>query len=167
MVCYSVALWVKVCKCGVEIMFSGVNHLNLDPKNRLAIPARYRDALLVDSGQVVISLDSAQCLQIYPLQKWEIVRTKIQNLPNSVHPVVKSYQRLVLGHAEQIELDKVGRVLLPATLKQMVGLERELVLVGMGNRFELWDKNKWQAETEKALQASAEDLALLLNGLSV
>ena len=167
MVCYSVALWVKVCKCGVKIMFSGVNHLNLDPKNRLAIPARYRDALLVDSGQVVISLDSAQCLQIYPLQEWEIVRTKIQNLPNSIHPVVKSYQRLVLGHAEQTELDKAGRVLLPATLKQMVGLERELVLVGMGNRFELWDKNKWQAETEKALQASAEDLALLLNGLSV
>lgn len=167
MVCYSVALWVKVCKCGVKIMFSGVNHLNLDPKNRLAIPVRYRDALLVGSGQVVISLDSAQCLQIYPLQEWEIVRTKIQNLPNSVHPVVKSYQRLVLGHAEQIELDKAGRVLLPATLKQMVGLERELVLVGMGNRFELWDKNKWQAETEKALQASAEDLALLLNGLSV
>lgn len=167
MVCYSVALWVKVCKCGVKIMFSGVNHFNLDPKNRLAIPARYRDALLVDSGQVVISLDSAQCLQIYPLQEWEIVRTKIQNLPNSIHPVVKSYQRLVLGHAEQIELDKAGRVLLPATLKQMVGLERELVLVGMGNRFELWDKNKWQAETEKALQASAEDLALLLNGLSV
>ncbi len=167
MVCYSAALWVKVCTCGVKIMFSGVNHLNLDPKNRLAIPARYRDALLVDSGQVVISLDSAQCLQIYPLQEWEIVRTKIQNLPNSVHPVVKSYQRLVLGHAEQIELDKAGRVLLPATLKQMVGLERELVLVGMGNRFELWDKNKWQAETEKALQASAEDLALLLNGLSV
>jgi MraZ protein len=49
----------------------------------------------------------------------------------------------------------------------MVGLDRELVLVGMGNRFELWDKNKWQAETEKALQASAEDLAGLLNGLSV
>ena len=57
--------------------------------------------------------------------------------------------------------------MLPATLKQMVGLDRELVLVGMGNRFELWDKIKWQAETEKALQASAEDLALLLNGLSV
>ena len=96
-----------------------------------------------------------------------MVRSKIQNLPNSVHPLVKSYQRLVLGHAELIELDKAGRVLLPATLKQMVGLDRELVLVGMGNRFELWDKNKWQAGTEKALQASAEDLAGLLNGLSV
>jgi len=148
-------------------MFGGVNHLNLDPKNRLAIPAKYREALLMDAGQVVISLDSAQCLQIYPLAEWEVVRSKIQNLPNSVHPLVKSYQRLVLGHAELIELDKAGRILLPATLKQMVGLDRELVLVGMGNRFELWDKNKWQAETEKALQASAEDLAVLLNGLSV
>ena len=149
-------------------MLGGVTHLNLDPKNRLAIPAKYRDILQTqDSGKVVITLESAQCLLIYPETEWETVRTKVQNLPNSVHPLVKSYQRLVLGHAESIELDKAGRVLLPATLKNMAGLDRELVLVGMGNRFELWDKNKWQAETEKALQASAEDLAGLLNGLSV
>ena len=72
-------------------MFGGVNHLNLDPKNRLAIPAKYRDALLMDAGQVVISLDSAQCLQIYPLAEWEVVRSKIQNLPNWVVPLVISY----------------------------------------------------------------------------
>lgn len=149
-------------------MLGGVTHLNLDPKNRLAIPAKYRDILqMQDSGKVVITLESAQCLLIYPEVEWEQVRTKVQNLPNSVHPLVKSYQRLVLGHAESIELDKAGRVLLPATLKHMVGLDRELVLVGMGNRFELWDKAKWTSETEKALQASAEDLASLLNGFSI
>jgi MraZ protein len=149
-------------------MLGGVTHLNLDPKNRLAIPAKYRDILQAqDSGKVVITLESAQCLLIYPETEWEQVRTKVQNLPNSVHPLVKSYQRLVLGHAESIELDKAGRVLLPATLKYMVGLDRELVLVGMGNRFELWDKSKWTLETEKALQASAEDLASLLNGFSI
>jgi|LauGreDrversion4_2_1035121.scaffolds.fasta_scaffold32154_4 MraZ protein len=149
-------------------MLGGVTHLNLDPKNRLAIPAKYRDILQAqDSGKVVITLESAQCLLIYPETEWEQVRTKVQNLPNSVHPLVKSYQRLVLGHAESIELDKAGRVLLPATLKNMVQLDRELVLVGMGNRFELWDKSKWILETEKALQASAEDLASLLNGFSI
>jgi MraZ protein len=157
-----------VLNCGVKIMLGGVTHLNLDPKNRLAIPAKYRDILQTqDSGKVVITLESAQCLLIYPETEWETVRTKVQNLPNSVHPLVKSYQRLVLGHAESIELDKAGRVLLPATLKNMAGLDRELVLVGMGNRFELWDKTKWTLETEKALQASAEDLASLLNGFSI
>ncbi|RTL13378.1 MAG: transcriptional regulator MraZ [Neisseriaceae bacterium] len=149
-------------------MLGGVTHLNLDPKNRLAIPAKYRDILQAqDNGKVVITLESAQCLLIYPEAEWEQVRAKVQNLPNSVHPLVKSYQRLVLGHAESIELDKAGRVLLPATLKNMAGLDRELVLVGMGNRFELWDKTKWTLETEKALQASAEDLASLLNGFSI
>lgn len=161
-------LWGKVSNSGVIIMLGGVTNLNLDLKNRLAIPAKYREDLQAHvAGRLIITLDSAQCLQIYPESEWEIVRNKIQNLPNSVHPVVKSYQRLVLGHAELVELDKAGRILIPATLKLMVALERELVLVGMGNRFELWDRSKWQLETEKALSASAEDLASLLNGFNI
>ncbi len=149
-------------------MFGGVTHLNVDPKNRLAIPAKYRDILQEQSaGKMVITLESAQCLLIYPEHEWHHVREKVQNLPNSVHPLVKSYQRLVLGYAESLEIDKAGRVLLPATLKTMAKLDREVVLVGMGNRFELWDKDNWQQETEKALQSSAEDLAELLNGFSL
>lgn len=149
-------------------MFGGVTHLNIDPKNRLAIPARYRDILQVHSaGKLVITLESAQCLLLYPEHEWSKAREKVQNLPNSLHPLVKSYQRLVLGYAESVEIDKVGRVLLPAALKDMAKLNREIVLVGMGNRFELWDKENWQQETEKALQSSAEDLAELLNGFSL
>lgn len=147
-------------------MFGGVTHLNLDPKNRLAIPAKYRD-ILSDSGRMVITLESAQCLLIYPENAWVAVRDKVQSLPNSVHPVVKSYQRLVLGHAEVVELDAAGRILIPALLKTMVNLAREVVLVGMGNRFELWNHSAWHTETEKALQASAEELAKLLNGFSI
>jgi MraZ protein len=149
-------------------MFGGVTHLSLDPKNRLAVPAKYREILQSDTAiRLVITLDSAQCLLLYPETEWESTRAKIQNLPNSLHPLVKSYQRLVLGHAETIEIDKAGRILLPQTLKNMINLERDVVLVGMGNRFELWDKNKWQVETEKALTASSEDLAALLSGLSI
>lgn len=149
-------------------MFSGVTNLNLDSKNRIAIPAKYRDVLQEEfSGRLVVTLESARCLLIYTEETWNTVREKIQNLPNSVHPLVKSYQRLVLGHAENLEIDKAGRILLPATLRSMVGFEHELSLVGMGDKFELWNKAKWEAETNQALSASAEDLALLLNGLSI
>jgi len=149
-------------------MFGGVTHLNLDPKNRLAIPAKYREIFQsLSGGKIVITLESAQCLLLYPENEWVLVRDKVQNLPNSIHPLVKSYQRLVLGYAENLELDKSGRVLLPAALKQMVKLDKEIVLVGMGNKFELWDKDNWHQETEKALQSSAEDLAGLLNGFNL
>lgn len=149
-------------------MFSGVTNLSLDSKNRIAIPAKYRDVLQEKfSGRLVVTLESAKCLLIYTEDAWNSVRDKIQNLPNSVHPLVKSYQRLVLGHAENLEIDKAGRILLPLTLRGMVNLEHELSLVGMGDKFELWSKAKWDAETDQALSASAEDLALLLNGLSI
>ena len=149
-------------------MFGGVTHLNLDPKNRLAIPAKYRDILQeITAGRITVTLESAQCLLIFPEIEWQKVREKVQNLPNSLHPLVKSYQRLVLGYAENLELDKAGRILLPATLKNMAKLDHETVLVGMGNRFELWNKDSWQAETEKALQSSSEELAGLLNGFSL
>ncbi len=149
-------------------MFGGVTHLNLDLKNRLAIPAKYRDVLQDgELSRLVLTLESAQCLLLYPEAEWATVRTKVQQLPNSIHPMVKSYQRLVLGHAETVELDKSGRILLPAALKKMALLEREVVLVGMGNRFELWDHGRWLMETAQALQASATDLAALLNGFSI
>ena len=166
--CYSVALWGKVYICGVFVMLGGVTHLNLDPKNRLAIPAKYREYLQEkSSGRLVVTLESAQCLVIYPEHEWDAVRHKIQTLPNSLHPLVKSYQRLVLGHAEILEIDKAGRILVPQSLKEMAKLIRETVLVGMGNRFELWDKTSWQLETEKALQASSAELAELLSGLNI
>lgn len=149
-------------------MFGGVSHLNLDPKNRIAMPARYRDILGVDfDNKIVMTVESSQCILIYPEKNWSSVRDKIQNLPTSSHPLVKSYQRLVLGYAETVEMDKSGRVLIPASLKNMVNLEKELVLVGLGNRFELWDQLAWTHETEKALNASQDDLAGLLNGFSL
>lgn len=147
-------------------MFGGVTHLNLDPKNRIAIPARYRDVLQEEhSNHITITLESPQCLLLYPEKTWATQREKIQNLSTQSHPLVKSYQRLVLGYAETIEMDKSGRVLLPASLKKLAQLDKDLVLVGLGNRFELWDQQKWQAETEKALQVSQDELAGLLAGL--
>lgn len=155
------SLWEK-------FMFGGVTYLNLDPKNRLAIPARYREILQQSFGnRVIITLESPQCLLLYPEANWVNVREKIQNLSTGSHPLVKSYQRLVLGYAEALEMDKAGRVLLPATLKNLAGLDKDTVLVGLGNRFEIWDKLKWEAETAKALELSQDDLANLLDGFSL
>lgn len=149
-------------------MFGGVTHLNLDPKNRIAVPARYREVLDVQfANRMVFTLESEQCLLLYPEQNWISVREKIQNLPTGSHPLVKSYQRLVLGYAETVDMDKSGRVLIPASLKKLVQLDKDVVLVGLGNRFELWDQAKWSAETEKALQVSQDDLAGLLSGFSL
>lgn len=149
-------------------MFGGVTHLSVDPKSRIAIPARYREVMQAQlSCRITITLESSQCLLLYPEQNWIQVRDKIQNLPNGSHPLVKSYQRLVLGYAETIEMDKAGRVLLPASLRSMVALDKEIVLVGLGNRFELWDKVKWLEETDKALQVSQDDLAGLLSGFTL
>ena len=148
-------------------MFGGVSNLSLDPKGRISIPAKYRDILAYGCNRLVVTLESAQCLLLYPEANWATVRDKIQQLPTGSHPLVKSYQRLVLGYAESIEVDKNGRLLLPLALRNMVKLDKDLVLVGMGNRFELWDNAKWLVETEKALSASSEDLANLLNGFSL
>ncbi|MBP9743368.1 MAG: division/cell wall cluster transcriptional repressor MraZ [Burkholderiales bacterium] len=147
-------------------MFGGVTHLNLDPKNRIAIPSRYREVLQNEhANHIIITLESAQCLLLYPEKTWGLLREKIQNLPTQAHPLVKSYQRLVLGYAETVEIDKAGRILLPASLKKLAQLDKDIVLVGLGNRFELWDQSKWHAETEKALLASQDELAVLLSGV--
>ncbi len=149
-------------------MFGGVTHLSIDPKNRIAIPAKYRENIQAQYGnRITITLESPQCLLIYPEQNWFIVRDKIQNLPTGSHPLVKSYQRLVLGYADTLEADKAGRILLPNSLKELAGLDKDVVLVGLGNRFELWDKTRWFNETNKALEVSQDELAGLLNGFSL
>lgn len=118
-------------------------------------------------NRFTVTLESPQCLLLYPEEIWAEVRVKIQNLPTGSHPLVKSYQRLVLGYAETVEMDKSGRILLSANLKELTNLEKDVVLVGLGNRFELWDKVKWSGETSKALNLSQDDLAGLLNGFSL
>ena len=108
-----------------------------------------------------------KCLLLYPEQNWLLARDKIQNLSTGAHPLVKSYQRLVLGYAEIVDIDKSGRILIPGSLKNLAQLDKDIVLVGLGNRFEIWDQHKWSSETEKALKVSQNELADLLSGFSL
>ena len=138
-------------------MFRGVQHINMDAKGRLAVPLRQRESLLAQSqGCVVITIDTqSRCLTLYPLPEWERIEAEIQSLP-ALNPAVKRFQRLMLGYAVDIELDGNGRVLLPQSLRDYAHLEKKVVLVGQGNKLELWSEDQWLAEQEAALAVDAE-----------
>ena len=142
-------------------MFRGVQHINMDAKGRLAMPARQREPLLSRcEGQIVATIDTqSPCLVVYPLPEWERIETDIQALP-TLNPAVRRFQRLMLGYATDLELDGSGRMLLPQSLREYAQLDKKLVLVGQGNKLELWSEALWLAEREQALQDSGPDAEL-------
>ena len=142
-------------------MFRGVQHINMDAKGRLAMPARQREPLLTQcAGQIVVTIDTqSACLVVYPLPEWERIERDIQNLP-ALKPAVKRFQRLMLGYATDLELDGSGRMLLPQSLREYAQLDKKLVLVGQGNKLELWSEALWLAEREQALQDSGPEAEL-------
>ncbi len=142
-------------------MFRGVQHINMDAKGRLAMPARQREPLLSQcSGQIVVTIDTqVSCLVIYPLPDWERIEQQIQSLP-ALKPAVKRFQRLVLGYATDLELDGNGRLLLPQPLRDYAQLDKKLVLVGQGNKLELWAEELWLAERDQALLDSGPEAEL-------
>jgi len=125
------------------------------------MPARQREPLLSQcEGQIVATIDTqSHCLVIYPLPEWERIEQDIQNLP-ALKPAVKRFQRLMLGYATHLELDSSGRMLLPQPLRDYAQLDKKLVLVGQGNKLELWSEALWLAEREQALQDSGPDAEL-------
>ena len=142
-------------------MFRGVQHINMDAKGRLAMPARQREPLLSQcEGQIVVTIDTqSKCLVVYPLPEWERIEKDIQSLP-ALNPSVKRFQRLVLGYASDIELDGNGRMLLPQSQREYAQLDKKLVLVGQGNKLEVWSEALWMAEQEQALEDSGPDAVL-------
>jgi MraZ protein len=148
-------------------MFGGVSTLSLDSKGRLAIPARHRETVLSAFGaNLVVTLDSPDHLLIYPEANWRPIEEKLIRLPTG-NPTLKAYQRLVLGHAETLEMDAAGRILLPARLRERARLGKDVELVGMGNRFELWNAADWDAQTDAALELDPADLAANLGDFSL
>ena len=142
-------------------MFRGVQHINMDAKGRLAMPARQREPLLYEcNGQLVATIDTqSRCLFIYPLPEWERIERQIQELP-ALKPAVKRFQRLVIGYATDLELDGSGRMLLPAPLREYAQLDKKLVLVGQGKKLELWAEELWLSERDQALEESGPDAEL-------
>ena len=148
-------------------MFRGVAQLSLDSKGRLAVPSRYREALLVRcAGRLVITADFDKFLLIYPQSDWEPIQQKLMEL-SSLNPRIRGLQRQLVGHAEDIEMDAAGRVLVSSALREFAALEKNVVLVGQGNKFELWDKEQWDQVLERGTGFGDGELPPELEGFSL
>ncbi|MBX3617160.1 division/cell wall cluster transcriptional repressor MraZ [Nitrosomonas sp.] len=148
-------------------MFRGVTQLSLDAKGRLAIPARYRGELVSScSGHLIVTVDPSKCLLIYPQPAWEPIEQKLNNL-SSFDPVIRNLQRLLMGNACDVEMDAAGRILVSPPLREFAGLSKDVVLVGQGNKFELWDASQWTVQIENALALKSGDMPPELHGFSL
>ena len=141
-------------------MFRGINAINIDGKGRLAVPTRYRDALGAQEGAaLVVTIDTEEtCLLLYPAHQWQVIEDNLQRLP-SFNAAARRIQRLLIGHATDVELDGQGRLLLPPLLRDYAQLDKRVVMIGQGNKFEVWDEGLWQSRREQWLadEASGSD----------
>lgn len=137
-------------------MFRGVNGINIDAKGRIVMPTRYRDRLQDESrGHIVMTIDTEErCLLLYPMTAWEEIENKLAALP-SFNPAARRIQRLLIGHATEAELDSHGRILLQPLLREYAGLNKRVMLVGQGKKFEIWDEEHWQQRRNQWLDAES------------
>ncbi len=148
-------------------MFQGATALSLDAKGRMAIPSRYRDALVAAAdGRLILTAHPHRCLLLYPQPAWEPIRTKILAAP-SLEIQSAMLRRLLVGHAVDTDMDAAGRVLVAPELREYAGLDKAVFLVGQGSHFEIWSDAGWRAQREaifalgdKLLPPGLESLAL-------
>lgn len=138
-------------------MFRGINAITLDSKGRLAIPTRYRISL---GTEVVLTIDTEEnCLLLYPSEQWQKIEDKLQCLP-SFNTQARRIQRLLIGHATDLEMDASGRLLLPQLLRDYAQIDKKVVMIGQGNKFELWHEELWQLRRAHWL-AEDDDLEVM------
>ncbi len=136
----------------------------------MAVPARYRERLLEScGGHLVVTVDRDYCLLMYPLPEWEIIEEKLNRLP-SLNKQARLLQRLLIGHATELDMDAQGRILLPSVLRDFAGLKKKAVLIGQGKKLEIWDEETWNTSQEEwmaSVQADDGELPLSLEELSL
>lgn len=140
-------------------MFMGQYEHSIDTKGRIIIPAKYREDL-GDSFVVTRGMDG--CLFLYPSEEWAAFVEKLQQLPSNQN--TRKIQRRFMSGAMSVELDKQGRILIPALLRTDASLEKEVVFVGMMNRIEVWDKSRLESQEMEEDEAMLEET---MDGLGI
>ncbi|MCD6233405.1 division/cell wall cluster transcriptional repressor MraZ [bacterium] len=143
-------------------MFIGEYTYKIDSKKRLAIPAKFRRAL---GNKAVITRGLDSCLFLYPAREWQKLAKKLSELPIS-QADARGFARIMLAGAMEVTLDKLGRILIPDYLKKYASLAKEVVVAGLYNRVEIWDKGKWHNYKQKT-EKEAGDIAERLKELGV
>ena len=139
----------------VSLIFQGASALSLDAKGRLAVPARHRDALqALCAGQLTLTKHPEGCLMVFPRPAWETFRDKVAALPMSA----AGWKRIFLGNAMDVEVDSAARVLVSPELRAAAGLTKDVMLLGMGSHFELWDAQRYAAHEAEVMAQAMPDV---------
>lgn len=133
-------------------MFLGEYKHSLDAKGRISIPAKFRSEL---GSSAIVTKGLEGCLFLYPKMVWEQTAERIASLPLS-SANARSFGRLMLSGAMEVDVDKLGRALLPSYLRDYAGIEGEVVLAGLYNRVEIWDRKAWESVTRDAESRSTD-----------
>lgn len=136
-------------------MFQGASALTLDVKGRMAIPAKHRDALLTQcEGRVTLTRHPHGCLLLFPRPTWEAHRAEIAAWPMSA----RAWQRILLGNACDVDMDSAGRILVAPELRNTVELARDVMMLGMGTHFEVWNAQKLAESEAQAVATGMPDV---------
>ena len=153
------------------MLFRGISAVTMDAKGRMALPVRFRELLRERwDGALVATIDTAErCLLLYPQPLWEEIQAQLEALPN-VDPATRRFQRLLIGHATDLELDGSGRVVVPPMLREYAGLAGKIVLLGQGRKIEIWAEEQWAARRDAWLaqdDGSATESTVALQSISL
>ena len=139
-------------------MFMGEYNHTIDAKGRLIIPAKFREVL---GDEFVVTKGMDGCLFVFDNPEWQVFADKLRGLP-MIDKEARQFTRFFLAGAAGVEVDKQGRILLPAVLREFAGITKDAVLVGVGNRVEIWSKDRWQDNSEyDDMEEIAESMAEL------
>ncbi len=142
-------------------MFRGSFEHTVDSKGRVSVPSKFRE-IIADryEGKLVLALDFDKCLTVYPLEEWERLEAKIRSLP-AMKREVKDFMRFLLASATECELDKQGRILIPLAHREHATITKNVMVVGIIDKIEIWDAKAWEARHSQNGDKIGEALAEL------
>ncbi|KGE73506.1 division/cell wall cluster transcriptional repressor MraZ [Spirochaeta lutea] len=145
-------------------MLTGEYRVSLDDKGRLIIPSRLRSAIPGDS--LVLTRGVDRCLWLFPMEDWRALSSSLMEAASPFQKKARLLQRRIIAPAQEMDLDKLGRVNIPGTLQEAAGLQKDCVILGIEKYLEIWDLDEYQryyAETEEEFQEAAEELGGLVS----
>ncbi len=148
-------------------MFRGFNTLSVDSKGRLAVPSRYRERLSGETGGcLVMTLNPMdRSLWLYPLIEWEFIETKLAEL-SDFDKQGRRTKQMMRGYATDCTLDAQGRILIPQELRDYAQLKKQAVILGQGNKFEIWDEKTWREQRDQWLEQIGDESGEVSEALS-
>ena len=145
-------------KGGGKWMFRGIASVSVDAKGRVTVPAPQRTLInSISDDELVVTIDTEdRCLLLYPVPYWQEIEERLAQLP-SFNPDTRRIQRLLIGHATDLSMDRHGRILLPPLLREYAGLDKNIIFVGQGKKIEIWGESQWELGRDSWLAVDMEE----------